>query len=297
MLCTNCPIKLNGRARKNGFMVKDWRAWLASLPRDEKRKLMDDLDVSQSSLSRWISHERTPRPRRLYDLINFNPELRASIEAEFPDAFKQIEENIALHLPVQQYEAILKSLAFVAEAVSQQTLAHSVFVYMSEMLDPMVSGLVLFPALCVVDGDGQIHHLTAGDGYGTGMWKRTQEHEYLELGRDSLVGVAVTRCRMMLYPQMVSVDHRAFALSLGMIASAGAFPLWRRGKIAGALFVASVHAEFFSEPRCELCARYADLYALSLPDDRFYDPSRIALRAIREGIEQPENPGTSGCFC
>lgn len=273
-------------------MEKEWRTWLASLPSDEKRKLMEDLKISQSSLSRWISRERTPRPHRLYDLINFYPALRASIEQEFPDAFTYDKENIALHLPVQQYEEILQTFAIVAESVSHREIAQKVFVHMSESLDPISSGLFLLPSFCVPVA-GIISHLRTADGYGTGIWKRTQEHEYFDLGKDSLAGVSVTRCRTILYPQMAFIDHRPFSPHAEKVESAAAFPLLRRGNIAGALVVASVHGDFFNERRCDQCIKYTNLYALSLLDEQFYSPQRIALRVMREGIDQPETNGAS----
>lgn len=279
-------------------MITDWRKWLAILTPEEKKRLMGLLNVSYSTLSQWINSERRPRPRHLYGLVLYNPELRDSIEREFPDVLDDIRESekrASMQIPGYQYEDILKSFAFLAEAVSGQTIAHKVFAYMSAQLDPEEEGLLLLPSLCAMD-DEIVTRLHTTDGHGTGLWKRPpwahdHEYRYYDLGRDSLAGTAVTRRRMVLYPMMGILDHRPFARDHEKIASAAAFPIWRRGKLAGALVVASVHADFFQDARCELSARYTDLYALSLYDHQFYDPQRIALQTMREGIDVPETNG------
>jgi hypothetical protein len=102
------------------------------------------------------------------------------------------------------------------------------------------------------------------------------------------MGMAIMRRRHVLYPHNGFLDHRPFVTSPDKIASAAAFPLWRRGNIAGAFLVASVHPDFFNANRCDVCAMHAHAYALSLPDDKFYNPVRIALRMVREGVGMPE---------
>lgn len=265
--------------------MPNWREWLFSQTPEEKKNLKAHLDVSDSTLSQWIHSDRRPRPRHLSKLIGYNPDLRASIEREFPDAFQSPDECQELQISVQFYEDIFNALAFTSDAVAGQTIAEKVFVSMAAQLDPGENGLFIRPVLCMATQDENITLLHTTDGYSTGIFgKHPNEKVYYDLGKDSLVGTAVTRRRMVLYPQTGLLDHHSFAGVHERIGSAGAFPLWRRGNLAGALFVASVYSSFFTEARTELCTRYADLFALSLYDHQFYNPQRIDLRVLREGI-------------
>jgi transcriptional regulator with XRE-family HTH domain len=283
-------------ARKSNRMdeITNWRQWLADLPTDAKRELREYLDVSASILSRWSIGDRNPRAHAIQKLAIFNPELRADLEREFPDAFAAPEFDP--HLEVKLYEDILSTLAIIAQALSARTIAAKVFAAMGKHLDPAATGLLIQPSLCVADEHGGVSHLHTLDGFDTGILRREPEPEYYDLGRDSLVGIAVMRHHFVLstlYPQAGILAHRPGWQYNGKIASAGAFPLWRRGWLAGALFIGSVHENFFSEMVVELCGRYADVYALSLHDDQFYDPSRIDLRVMREDIVVPETNGAS----
>lgn len=269
--------------------ILNWREWLSRQTETEKKKLKAQIGVSDSSLSQWIHSDRRPRPRHLAKLIAYNPDLRASIEREFPDAFQSPDEGTELKIQEQVYEDILKTFAFTAEAVCVQMIAEKVFTLMSAQLDPGENGLHLRPAFCVVAStstDKRITLLHSGDEYSTGVFRqRPNAKVYFDLGKDSLVGTAVMRRQPVLYPQTGVLDTRSFDHIHQQIGSAGAFPLWRRGSLAGALFVASVYSSFFTEARTELCARYADLFALSLYDHQFYNPQRIDLQVLREGID------------
>jgi hypothetical protein len=196
------------------------------------------------------------------------------------------------HLSVALYEDILGTLAIIAEAVSARNMSAKVFDAMSKNLDPAAAGLLIRPSLCVVAEDGRVRHLHTLDCYDTGILRREPEPEYHDLGRDSLAGVAVMRHHYVIYPQTGILAHVCSQYN-GKIASAGAFPLWRRGRIGGSLFIGSVYENFFSEMVIELCCRYAELYALSLHDTQFYDPQCIDLRIMREDIEVPEPNGAS----
>jgi hypothetical protein len=270
-----------------------WREWLASLSPEEKKKVQALLLVSHSTLSFWIHTDRRPRPKHFYGLINYNPDVRELIEQEFPDAFESPDdEGIELHIAIDTYEDIFGTFAYTADAVNGQTMALKVFQYMSNHLDPGETGLLILPSLCLPD-DEIITHLHTSDGYSVGILKRPSENAYFEIGRDSLAGTAVHRRRTVLYPQQGFLDHRVFAGQHEKIGSAGAFPLWRRGFLAGALLVASVHSSFFTESRVKLCGRYSDLYALSLHDTQFYDPRCINLCVMREGLYAPEPNGAN----
>jgi hypothetical protein len=270
-------------------MIGNWREWLGTLTSEKRGDLMRLLGVSSPTITTWKKTKTRPQLAHLYGLINFEPALKESIEQEYPDAFQAPAlEETHLQISRQLYEDILLALAFTAESVSGQTIANRVFVSLCSLLDPNDEGLIILPSLCIEE-EQAITRLMTTDGYGTGIWKSPHTAlPYCELGRDSLMGMAITRRRHVLFPHTGFLDHRPFVTSPDKIASAAAFPLWRRGNIAGAFLVASVHPDFFNTNRCDVCAMHAHAYALSLPDDKFYNPARIALRMVREGVGMPE---------
>src|SRR5690242_15379588 len=164
----------------------DWRTWLATQSPEEKQVIMNLLNVSYSTLSQWINTDRKPRPQHLLKLIRYNPELRESIHQAFPHLFRQEQEKTtALQIPAADYDEILQTYAFTADAVCGQTLAQKVFLSMRALFDPEEDGLLMQPSLCMPREDGVVTYLHTTDGFGTGVWKHPHEHAYFDLGRDS----------------------------------------------------------------------------------------------------------------
>lgn len=276
--------------------ITDWRTWIKDLPPADKRNLSTHLDVHITALSKWVQRHRSPRADHLHGLVIYNPALRASLAREYPDVFN--DEGVGVVMPqitADFYQDILATLAYTAFAITGQTIATKVFESMCSQLDPAETGLLIMPTLLLADllpEDAPITIMHTGDGYCVGIFKCPKENEYYEIGRDSLSGIAVSRRRVVLYP-LTGILAQCPAYPSDKIVSAAAFPLWRRGNLAGALLVASVHRDFFTASYVELCTRYSDLYALSLYDAQFYDPRRIDLRVLREEIEIPEPNGAS----
>jgi transcriptional regulator with XRE-family HTH domain len=274
-------------------MIENWRDWLGSLSPQKKRDVEKITGVVPSTLSAWKNGKARPQLEHLYRLINYEPALKEAIEREFPGVFQQPElEETHIQIPKQLYEEALTALAFTAESVCGQAIATKVFESLCAVLDHNDDGLLVLPSLCVDEDGENITKLLTVEGLGTGPWKTPYPaRPCCELGRDSLMGMAVMRRRHVIFPHAGFLDHRPFTINLDEIKSAVAIPIWRHGNIAGALLVASVHPNFFNANRRDVCSMYTHAYALSLPDSKFYNPDRIALRIMRESVEMPSEQG------
>src|SRR5258708_9055693 len=62
--------------------------------------------------------------------------------------------------------------------------------------------------------------------------------------------------------------------------SAAAYPLLQGERVGGCLLVAAAQIDFFTPPRLQLVNAYADLAALALRDDQFYEKQAIQLRTM-----------------
>lgn len=247
---------------------------------------MSALRVSAATYSRWASGENNPGRQLILQLAELYSELAPSLQEEFPDEFSvEREEPTNLFIPRSYLQDVIQDLGTVAEYLSHYALSNKVFEQIISQLDPRGDGLLILPSLCRPGDDGRITFLRTTDGYGTGIWKFQLARCCVEVGRESLVGAAVTRMRPVFYPHQHALASTANVFHLEDIQSAGAFPILRRGKVAGALIIASVHADFFNQARRDLSEIYSYMYALSLFDHQFYSPDHVQLHTMPERVE------------
>lgn len=103
------------------------------------------------------------------------------------------------------------------------------------------------------------------------------EHETMLLGAESLAGYAVSSSHLVAIADLLAPTNR-FPASLGnWERSAAAAPITFEGRIAGSLVVSSTQVGYFSSLLQQLVSSYADLIALALDQEQFYDPAHIKL--------------------
>ena len=112
------------------------------------------------------------------------------------------------------------------------------------------------------------------------------EHETMLLGAESLAGYAVSSSHLVEIADLLAPANR-FPASLGnWERSAAAAPIIFEGRIAGSLVVSSTQVEYFSSVLQQLVGSYADLIALALDEEQFYEPTRIKLCLFQPQSEQ-----------
>jgi hypothetical protein len=270
----------------------------------QKNVFIEDLGVARSNLERWLSKDTKPRPANVQKLAELYPEIIEELRVEFPEAFieKEIKEPTEprnLVMPRAYYKQLSAARATTAPSMYDRTLNGLFFEFVKSQLDPKGAGFLILPVLCLSpDASGKVKKLQVQDGGGTGPWtfKRllamdpTKEPFYC--GRECLSGMAVMERQSILYPEQYVLTKTDAIKAKGDIHSAVAVPIAWAGRIAGALFYASMQEHFFTPARIDLCVEYADEYAVLLHSDHFYSTEHIELEYLdTENGANEENGG------
>lgn len=266
-------------------MVK-WQSILNDLPPEEKRQLVAALKVDGSTLSRWISGKSRPgKPQYLRDLAALVPGMEVALLeiSEFAEILHApLDDPDNLQIPASYYKDVIGMLSNTSRHVLNYTITKHVYEYVVSQMDLNEDGLMLLFIQCVEPdtADEKVTRLYVAPGRGTGPWKVQQiEHSFC-IGRGTLSAVSVENMRPAFHPQDFSFQRYAPLLHQDRIHSVGVFPVTRNGYLAGLLFLASVHPDFFTPVRKGLAQDYADLLALGLRDYQFYPPERIKLQEV-----------------
>lgn len=269
-------------------MIERWRVILQDLVPEEKRRVVELVGIDMSTLSRWSNGVSTPRkPEQLRKLAVVLPGIQEALMevVEFRSAFDiNYDEPDQMDVPATYTADILGMLANTAKFVSQYTIHNHVYQDILSQLDEHKEGMMLLFGQCMAPTrpDGKVTSIYVHPkGRGTGPWKTKQVEAAFLLGSGTLNAVAVSSGQPAFYPQDQSFRREAPLLYPERIQSVASFPLLRGGsEVAGTLFIASVHLDFFTPTRIEVLKTYANMFALGLRDNQFYPMDRIELQPI-----------------
>jgi hypothetical protein len=261
-----------------------------------RRLLAKQIPVDYGTINRWINGSSTPRdPDVIRELARRVREIDPQIEAalrdvpEFLPAFELPASEDDVRVPASYSEDALEMLASVAKFVSQYTIQSHVYEYIVSQLDPHKDGLMLLFVQCIepASPSEKVTALKAVPGRGTGPWAANQiEHAFI-IGSGTLCAAAIASGRPAFYPVDQSFMRSVPLHAQEHIRSFGAFPVSRWGdEIAGVLFIASVHTDFFTPTRRKLMKTYANMFALSLKEMQFYSSDRIDLQPFPSAQNQ-----------
>ncbi|WP_376794677.1 GAF domain-containing protein [Thermogemmatispora sp.] len=274
---------------------RTWREFLAAVIRDtkEKQRIANEMGVDPVTLTRWATHESSPRPRSLLNrLVEALPPHREQliqlIRQEFPDALEDDPGSVFIDpvvkdVPPVLYARILEAHATVVESLRAWTIMNLVMQQLIRQLDPQHSGIAASIAQCQRPLPPQqkvtcLHEVFLEKSQGlTSVARRG----YF-LGAESLVGYAVSQCRPVVV-QNLQQEASDLVIPQTLVSearSAAAYPLQRAGQVAGALLIISTQHDYFLHGRQALIQNYAYLLSLAFRDDEFYDVKDIELRLM-----------------
>lgn len=284
-------------------MTSQWRLILRTYFEanpEEKKVVAKKLDTTVRSVERWIADGSTTAPERakVFRLSQVVPgreqEMRLSLQRDYPDAFERPSGGeILSNIPSVFFQRDITTLATAARKLARPTIMSSTMRQMVGHLDPDEEGILVLFAQCVkpVEPGARIGALTIHTtGYGTTeRWQLQQIERSYMIGADTLCAVAINRGDVALYPQdEPNIDYVRTSLICHAkdIKSAAAYPIYREGDIAGALWIGAGERDFFSETRRELFKQYTDKFALALRDNEFYPSSQIELQHMPTLVHQ-----------
>lgn len=269
--------------------LEPWRLALDALSLERKRQIAESMVIHVHTLQRWGTGIRTPHKIELVQQLSAAaPELREDLKEAYPEAFND-SDNLQISTEILFQHFRDKSL--VAKDVNVYTLTNNALEQAASLLDPLEEGLIIQPFFCVLNEQGAVTHMRTGEAYGTGPWRLQQTTMPYDVGRNSLNGKAVMQMRPFFFPQHPTGEHTSEKATphFGKIESAAIYPLQRYGsEIAGTLLYVSVHKDFFTQARREVCQQFAYVFAAGLFDHQFY-PSPIKLEPLPENRKDTEN--------
>jgi hypothetical protein len=149
---------------------------------------------------------------------------------------------------------------------------------LAAQLDPDMSGLSLYVAVCMPPRpDGYVRSLYIRAVHETVPRQADQPPLGEFLGAESLAGHVASSCSAAV-AQDIQQEHYLFPIrSEAHEASAAAYPIQRKGRMAGSLIATSVHPRFFTSARLGLLQHGSYLLVLAFEREAFYDLAQVRL--------------------
>ncbi|MBV9232164.1 MAG: GAF domain-containing protein [Chloroflexi bacterium] len=267
------------------FKSLTWHELLGQIIEDpqEKQRIALEMRISPITLVRWANKESKPRDENMRLLLKALPrdfyKLFAQLIAEdFPNL--SLDNTMTAHLlqepPPEFYARVLSAYTSTPEPLYTQTMYDLILQQTIEHLDPERQGMSVSIVRCVRPLHSvKVRSLRQVSGIGTPPWHRDLEQETIFLGAESLAGTAVINCRLACVQSRE--EQSSFAHWTEYEHSAAAYPLMRRTKVGGCLLASSALPHYFSKTHLSLVEYYANLTALALEPEDFFDLKDIQL--------------------
>ena len=269
------------------YEPQTWHELLKQIIADTptRQALASELGVVPVTLTRWANDEVTPRRHNLHKLLEvLTPEQRERmlplLEREFPGftaskSATPVPSTEVLAIPNEVYIRVVHTLAYTPRQLRFSSLGDFVLQHAIKQLDPYRAGIAIYIVLC--SPGKRVRSLRESFGRGTPPWPQVLEQHGIFLGAESLAGHAVIFGHLEINQDLSSSETLSPGYRGMWEESAVAAPLLREGKIAGCLLVSSTLPDHFIPVRCQLIEQYAELLALALDPEEFYDPQQIDL--------------------
>lgn len=279
--------------------ARTWREILGQIIKDtkEKQRLVDELNITPITLTRWVNGESDPRPQNLRQLINALPQYREHMQkllreekglSDLPDS---VQDDVVKVIPAEFYARILVARASTSENLRFWSTCHLILQQALGQLDPDQRGMSIWIVRCMPPSGpySKVRSLRESVGLGTPPWVGNLEQNAMFLGAESLAGNVVTLFRPGIIQNLDEAHNLMPTARVEYEKSAAIYPILYAGRIAGVFLVSSVEVNYFlSQARNELVQYYADLAALAFEPDDFYLPEQIALCVMPSHREQKE---------
>ena len=261
-----------------------WRELLRMLIEDPltKQVIVTRSKLHPATLERWANGIHKPYANSLERLVQSIPSqwqetFTALIKQEVPvsPVSGQQPEEPALTLPAEFYFRVLR--IFANEAISLRETSSAMQLIEQQILgqfDPLRRGLAVLLARCLPPlSSAEIVRSLRGEIRAGGR----APYRFL-LGAETVSGSVVERNQALCIADTRSQSQPREAHFSAE--SVMATPLRQSGAVAGCLTLCSPHPCLLEPRLLPLLEQYADLLALALPSQEFYEASRITLATL-----------------
>lgn len=268
--------------------ASDWRQLLGSIIQDVRLKqhIIDELGIKAVTLNRWVNGRIDPRPQNLRQLLNALPEYREQLIEllgdEYDEAMAPTLDDASKDIPASFFAKVLSTRANTRKELRFWSLGTHIIQHAIGQLDPDRTGMAITVVRCMKSSHSQkIRSLRETVAFGTPPWEGNLEQKGMFLGAESLAGYCVTICRGVESNDIRDKNNPLPAHQIEDELSAAAHPILFSGKIAGCMLVSSTQRNYFlSQHRLTLIHYYANLLALTLEPEDFYELNDIQLQMM-----------------
>ena len=278
--------------------ARDWREVLGTIISNaqERQRIAQELGVRPITLHRWVRGESEPRAQNLRHLLSVlqaehRDLLLKLLGEELGEYQDSVADDTSREIPSEFYNRVLNARATTNETLRYWSISNLILQQALSQLDPDRLGLAITIVRCMATTGGKkIRCLRESVGIGTPPWAGDLEQKGMFLGAESLAGYAVTTCRP---AQLQNIHKDGLTLPAHQVeyeVSAAAHPILYTGRIAGCVLISSTQPDYFiSSNRNALIGNYANLLALAIDPDEFYDPQDIELMIMPPHSLQKEH--------
>ncbi len=274
-----------------------WREFLGRIIADsaERQRLAEAVRVNAVTLSRWVNGNSIPRLENIRSLLDTLPlqqrtALLDLLTKDFPEIATEVmaTDEEPRMVPSACYAKVLSAYADMPESLYFWSVCKLTMQQALEQLDPRRLGMIILLAQCTPpSGQNKVRSLRGNTRLGTPLQSDRLEQEPLFLGVESLSGLVVSSCRPAIVQDFKEEGHYRGHVLPGT-ESAAAYPILRRGRVAGSVVVISTQVNYFTHLRLALVQQYANLLALAFEPEEFYVPERIELGVMPStAIQRP----------
>ena len=274
----------------------DWHELLGMIISNvqERQRIAQELGVRAITLSRWVRGESEPRPQNLRHLLSvLQPDHRDLLLEMLGEEIKEsrdVTDDTSREIPSEFYSRVLSARATTNETLRYWSISSLILQQALGQLDPDRLGLAITVVRCMRStGEKKVRSLRESVGKGTAPWTGDLEQRGMFLGAESLAGYVVTTCRP---AQLQNIQKDGLTLPAHQVeyeVSAAAHPILYTGRIAGCVLISSTQPDYFvSSARNTLIGYYANLLALAIEPEEFYDPQDIELMIMPPHTLQKE---------
>ena len=268
--------------------AQSWRTLLGIIINDpkEKQRILDELDITQITLTRWVNGSSDPRPQNLRQLVNALPQHREQLldllreEKGVADLTSPLQDDSPKEIPSEFYEQVFIARASTTENLRFWSMCQLILQQAIGQLDTERQGIAIWVVSCMPPSGphNKVRSLREVVGLGTPPWPANLEQTAMFLGAESMAGNTVTLCHPTI-SQNLDAEYHFLPFTRGEHEkSAAIYPILYAGRVAGVLLVSSAeYKHFVSQRRTNLIQHYADLIALAFEPEDFYAPEAITL--------------------
>lgn len=284
---------------KEMIETESWRVALKLHIQDtqKRKRLAQQLQVNPATLTRWANGTSTPQARHrdevLYLLSTDTPTFeRKPLEVYTisPEKYTSQEEK-SEEVASGVYAQVLDMLA--QEPDPQQflwSMCKQVFHNVLRQLDPQHLGMGIVMILCTPPPAGKpvrSIYTAIGQGQGTSQWNTdTTLAPCIFYGAESLSASVVATGRVAMVEDCEHEQERvSFSHTKGANCIAAA-PIKQHGRVAGCLTIGCTQPYHISTARLTCLTHYANLLALALPPEDFYEHEQMMFGMMPSIIEQ-----------